>query len=121
MKNINFYKFNENVGVVECFIEDEFISIKNKLGDFSIEDKTLPKKSWQAIYMEQYYNENKMEKICETYDEPKENSKNFWLVFFIFFLEEGQTLNTPYGNITVSELKNIPSIYKNTLDFEEVD
>jgi len=120
-EKINFFKFNQNTGVVEVFIEDEFKTIKDKLNNFTIEDKTLSKDNWQVLYMEQYFSENKMTKICNTYDEPADNTKNFWLVFFIYELKEGQILCTPFGNITVGKLKKIPSEYRKTLEFNDYD
>ena len=121
IENINFYKFNKNTGVVEIFIKEEFLIIKDKLSDFSIEDKTLSKDNWQIIYMEQYFSKNKMIKICNTYDKPADNTKEFWLVFFIYELKEGQILCTPFGNITVTKLKKLPSEYKKILEFNDYD
>ena len=119
LEKINFFKFNENTGVVEVFIEDEFKTIKDKLSDFTIENKTLTKDNWQVLYMEQYFNENKKTKICNTYNEPADNINKFWLVFFIYELKEGQILYTPFGNITVTKLKKLPSEYKKILEFND--
>jgi len=119
LEKINFFKYNENTGVVEVFIEDEFKTIKDRLSDFTIEDKTLTKDNWQVLYMEQYFDVNKKTKICNTYDEPEDNKKNIWLVFFIYGLKEGQILCTPFGNITVTKLKKLPSEYRKILEFND--
>ena len=121
LEKINFYKFNKNIGVVEIFIEDEFKTIKNRLDEFIIEDKTLPRDSWQVLYMEQYFSADRKTKICDTYDKPKNDTKDFYLIFFIYYLEEGQILYTPFGNVKVTELKELNSEYKGKLQFEDID
>jgi len=121
LQKTNFYKFNKNTGVVEIFIEDEFKTIKDKLNEFTIEDKTLPRDSWQILYMEQYFSMDRKIKICDTYDEPKNDAKDFYLVFFIYELAEGQILCTPFGNMKVTELKELRSEYKGILQFEDFD
>lgn len=120
-QKINFYKFSKNSGVVEVFIDVEFETIKDKLDEFMIEDKNLPKSDWQVLYMEQYFTANRLTKICDTYDEPERDTKNFFLVFFLYKLTEGQVLHTPFGNVTVSKMKELPTEYKKKLEFEDYD
>jgi len=121
LEKINFYKFNKNTGAVEIFIEDEFITIKDKLAEFTIEDKTLQKADWQVLYMEQYFSADKKTKICDTYDKPAGDIKGFWIVFFIYELKAGQILRTPFGKMVVTKLGEIPPEYKSILEFEEYD
>ena len=71
--------------------------------------------------MEQYFTEDKTVKICETYDEPSDDVKEFYLVFFIYDLCKGQVLYTPFGTVTVTELKELPSEYEKELEFEPMD
>lgn len=121
MQNINFYKFKKKIGVVELFINNSFKTIKDKLGDFIIEDNSIARDNWQVPYMEQYFNADRSIKICNTYDEPESNISNFYLVFFIYELTEGQILRTPFGNIIVTKLKKIVREYKKILDFNPID
>jgi len=121
LEKINFYEFNESVGVVEVFVDFEFKEIKEMLGNFTIEDKSLPKDSWQVPYMEQYFHADKMTKLCDTHDEPANDTKGFYLVFFIYNLAKGQVLYTPFGNIIVTELKLLPAEYKTALEFDNFD
>ena len=120
-QKINFYKFKRKVGVVEILINDDFRTIKDKLDKFSIEDKSISEDSWQILYMEQYFSENRTIKLCKTYEEPPEDTKNFNLVFFIYELEKGQILQTPFGNAVVTELLELPQEYKKSLEFEKMD
>ena len=118
---INFYKFKSGIDVVEIFIGDEFKTIKDKLGKFAIEDKSTTKDNWQVLYMEQYFSADRRKKLCDTYDEPADNVKDFYLIFFIYYLAEGQILRTPYGNVKVLALQKLPGEYMNSLEFEDVD
>jgi hypothetical protein len=118
---INFYEFNEKIGVVEVLIDTEFKLIKDKLDDFTIEDKSISKNSWQVLYMEQYFSADRSMKLCEAYTEPADDTKDFYLVFFIYELASGQILQTPFGNVTVTELQKLPQEYKKSLEFEEMD
>ena len=120
-QQINFYKYKKEMGVVEVFIENDFNSIKSKLDEFTIEDKSISKDSWQVLYMEQYFSADRAIKLCEAYDEPKNNPKGFYLVFFIYELSQGQTLLTPFGNTVVTKLQELPREYKKTLEFEKID
>ena len=117
----NFYEFKTGVGVVEILINSDFKTIKDKLDEFMIEDKSTSIDSWQVLYMEQYFSADRTKKLCEIYEEPKDDTKDFNLVFFIYFLAEGQILKTPFGCLTVTKLKKLPSEYKKSLEFEEVD
>ena len=121
IQEINFYNFNKNVGVVEVLINDKFEIIKNKLNEFTVEDNSLPKDSWQTLYMEQYFSADRKIKLCKIFEEPADNIKDFNLVFFIYYLAKGQILQTPFGNMMITELRELPQEYKKSLEFEEVD
>ena len=121
IQEINFYNFNKNVGVVEVLIKDKFEIIKNKLNEFTVEDNSLPKDSWQTLYMEQYFSADRKIKLCKIFEEPADNIKDFNLVFFIYYLAKGQILQTPFGNMMITELRELPQEYKKSLEFEEVD
>ena len=81
LQKTSFYKFKKNFGVVEVFIEDAFETIKDKLDEFTLEDKNSPKSDWQVLYMEQYFTANRLTKICDTYDEPESDTKTFFSFF----------------------------------------
>lgn len=121
MPKINFYKYNGDFGVIEVFIECEFRLIKNQLHKFCIIDKEIASENWQTLYMEQYYSADRKGKICDIYDEPDITISNFYLVFFMYSLQVGQTLQTPYGEVTVSDLYELPSEYRNNIVFEDLD
>ena len=121
LQKINFFKFKKKMGVVEIFIDGKFESVKDKLGDFTIEDKSLSRDNWQVLYMEQYFDANRAAKLCETYEEPARDTSGFNLVFFIYGLAAGQTLCTPFGKITVTKLQKLPREYKKKLEFEPLD
>ena len=121
VQNINFYKFKRTIGVVEIFINDAFISIKDKLENFVVEDKSKSEENWQTIYMEQYFNADRSKKLCETYDAPADDIKEFRLVFFIHFLSKNQILITPFGKVAVTKLQKLPRQYKSFLEFEPSD
>ena len=121
MQKTNFFKFKKNMGVVEIFINDDFKALKDKLGDFTIEDKSLSRDNWQVLYMEQYFSADRKIKLCETYEVPADETKGFNLVFFIYELTMGQILCTPFGNIIVTKLQKLPREYKKKLKFEVLD
>jgi len=121
MPKINFFKFKKKMGVVEMLINENFKVIKDKLGDFAIEDKTLPRDNWQVQYMGQYFSVNRSIKLCETSNEPAEETNDFNLVFFIYKLAAGQILCTPFGNIAVTKLQKLPREYKKNLEFAPLD
>jgi len=119
---INFYTFNKKIGVVEVFAGKSKVSVlKTRLDEFLIENKMLPQANWQAMYMEQYFSEDRTKKLCETYDEPADDTQNFILTFFIYELTAGQTLCTPFGKVTVTELLPLPTEYKKLLKFHRMD
>jgi hypothetical protein len=117
----NFYEFKTGVGVVEILINSDFKTIKGKLDEFMIEDKSTSIDSWQVLYMEQYFSADRTKKLCDTYNEPADDTEDFFLTFFIYFLTEGQVLHTPYGSVKVMALKKLPREYRRSLDFEDAD
>jgi hypothetical protein len=121
IKSIDFYKYKKNIGVVECMYSGNFLSLKDAISDFLIEDKKLLESDWQAVYMEQYFSSDRATKLCETYDEPADDAKGFIIVFFIYDLKVGQVLRTPFGNYPVIEIKKVPKEYKRALEFEPFD
>ncbi|MCL2797042.1 MAG: hypothetical protein FWD58_03185 [Firmicutes bacterium] len=125
---INFYdydfvdEYGQRTGVVEVFVCCEFSKIKKNLFEsFMIEDDNAPEKEWQVLYMEQYFSADRSKKLCDTYDTPENNAKNFFLVFFIYELSEGQVLQTPWGSVTVTNLQKLPDEYSGLLEFEPAD
>ncbi|MCL2818060.1 MAG: hypothetical protein FWD39_06730 [Clostridiales bacterium] len=120
-QKIGFYEFKKNIGVVEFFCQSEFKTIKDKLDNFAIEDRTMPEENWQTLYMEQYFSADRSKKLCETYDEPADDVKEFNIVFFIYELSQGQVLLTPFGSAVVPKLQKLPKEYKRALEFEKAD
>jgi hypothetical protein len=46
---VNFYKYKGHIGAVEVLYTDRFSTLKDKIGDFAIEDDTQPQANWQVI------------------------------------------------------------------------
>ena len=121
IQRINFFEYKKDIGVIEVLIKGKFETIREKLGYFTIEDKSLPKDSWQVLYMEQYFSVDRTVKLCKTFEVPMDDVNEFNLVFFIYYLAAGQILQTPFGNVMVTELQKLPKEYKKSLEFEGVD
>ena len=73
---------------------------------------------WQCPYMEQYLNDDGTEKLCEMYDEPEEPVKPCRVAFFIY-KDEAEVLRTPYGEFDLSDVKKLPKLLKEIIEFEE--
>ncbi len=112
------YDYNKEWYLVEMLLDIPPSEID--WSNINVPQKGLKRSSWQCAYMEQYLNENGTEKICETYDEPKENVKPCRVVFFIFKVP-ANILSTPYGDFELKSTNKVPERLENIVEFEEVD
>ena len=112
------YKYKKGILLIDMIIEEKFSNIN--LGDFIVPEENVEEDYWQVPYMEQYFDVNSNNKICETYDEPDDYQFPTRVLFFIYE-SSGKVLTTPYGNVElITELK-VPKDIKKEIDFESID
>lgn len=72
--------------------------------------------------MEQYLNAQGTEKLCETFDLPREDVRPCRVVFFLFKDEQkATTLCTPYGDFALASGAKVPARLARIVEFEEAD
>lgn len=106
--NIKYYKYKKNVGVVDAKFLGDYSLLK--IDKFYMEDAEYPPGDWHTPYMPQYYHHENYQKLRKTNE--TQHEKIFRVVFFIFFLREGQNLVTPYGTYIVRKLTDLPDVLK---------
>ncbi len=110
------YKFNKEWLLVEMILNVP--TSKIDWGSIVVPDDTLDESCWQCPYMEQFLNADGTEKLCETYDEPKEAVNPSRIAFFIY-KESSRILHTAYGDFDLTSAQELPKRLKSIIDFEE--
>ena len=110
------YNFNEEWLLVEMILNIPTSEID--WDSMVVSDDTLDKGEWQCAYMEQFLNADGTEKLCEVYDEPKDDVNPSRVAFFIF-REGSRVLRTVYGDFDLSNVKNLPNRLKSIIEFQE--
>lgn len=77
----------------------------------------VKRESWQVPYMEQYLNGDGTEKLCETYETPKECGKSCRVAFFLY-KGPARTLSTPYGDLELRSGGQVPKRLEGLIEFE---
>lgn len=121
IRELNFYKFNEDVGLIEALIHCEFNKFEKNIDSFVIKEKANLRDDFQTLYMEQYLDYEGIKKICDTYDIPNSSVNVFRIIFFIHGLKEGQYLDCRYGTFRVQELQALPKRLAGIIEYEPVD
>ncbi len=116
--NAKCYDFHEEVLLLDVVIEDQFQNID--LMEFTVPEEGCKKSDWQVPYMEQFLYCDKDEKLCPTYEEPDDDTSPVRICFFIF-KGEGTILQTPYGNVDLSDPLPLPDSLAEIIEFDEED
>ena len=121
MDTVKFYEcyhFNEEYYLVEMVLDIPAHDIE--WDKICVPQEGIHPSNWQCAFLEQYLNEDGTVRICNMYNEPKENRKPCRVTFFIFKVPT-RTLSTPYGDFLLSDVNPIPERLKNIIEFEEAD
>lgn len=82
-----------------------------------VPEEGVKESDWQCAYMEQYLNSSGTEKICRTYETPKEDVCPCRVAFFIYKTDSG-FLRTPYGNFELGDTTGAPVRLTSILEFD---
>ena len=110
------YRFRKNWLVVELTLPctpDEI----DWFG-FSVPEDGVDEFDRQVPYMEQYLTKDGTDKLCDAWDEPEEQEAPSRIAFFLHRTEGGTVLETPYGDVSLSELAPLPERLIEILEFE---
>lgn len=114
----NCYDYNDDCYLIEMALDIPAHDI-NWIR-FLVPQEGVRKSDWQCAFMEQYLNEDGTARICDLYDEPKENVKPCRIAFFIF-KTPAEVLSTPYGDFLLSDPNPLPDRLADIIEFEESD
>ena len=109
------YRFNRQYLLVEITLDMTPDDI-DWFG-FSVREEGLSEFDRQTPYMEQYLTPEGTDKLCEAWDEPEDQTAPSRVAFFLF-RTEGTVLETPYGEIDLSEPTAMPERLKAIIEFE---
>lgn len=90
------------------------------LDDFVVPQDGVAPDDWQTAYLEQYFNEDGTQKICDLYDVPEEAMPYCRIAFFIYKVG-ADILKTPYGEFRLSGDRKTPPRLRNLIETEEED
>lgn len=110
------YSFNRTHIVVEITLDmtpDEI----DWFG-FSVPEENVDEFERIVPHMEQYLTPDGKDKLCDAWDEPEEQESPTRVAFFLR-KSDCPTLETPYGNIDVSQTERLPLRLKEILEFEK--
>lgn len=85
---------------------------------FSVPEEGVDEFNRQTPYMEQYLTPDGTDKLCDAWDEPEEQNAPTRVAFFLHRTEQGTTLETPYGNVSLTDLAPLPERLTAILEFE---
>jgi hypothetical protein len=115
---IGVYDYNDNAVLIELIVDE--IPEDIDFGNFCVPNNKLEKSFWQVAYMEQYLDEDGINKLCDTFDTPNEKVKPSRIAFFIF--KDGNVkLSTPYGDFSILNFKKLPDRLAKIIDFDDFD
>jgi len=112
------YDFNEHCLLVEIIFD--ISSNKIKWSEIYAPVDGLEKDYWQAPYMEQYLNIDGTAKICKLYDEPSPKVRPCRVAFFVY-KSKAEILHTPYGDLSLTEIEELPVRLTEIIEFEEFE
>jgi hypothetical protein len=110
------YSFNRTHIVVEITLDmtpDEI----DWFG-FSVPEENVDEFERIVPHMEQYLTPDGKGKLCDAWDEPEIQESPTRVAFFLR-KSDCPTLETPYGNIDVSQTERLPLRLKEILEFEK--
>ena len=110
------YKYNKEWLLVEMILNVPTSEID--WDSMVVPDDTLDEGDWQCPYMEQFLNADGTEKLCEVYDDPKEDVNPSRIAFFIY-REGSELLRTAYGDFDLTNAQKLPKRLKSIIEFEE--
>lgn len=110
------YKYNKEWLLVEMILNVPTSEID--WDSMVVPDDTLDEEDWQCPYMEQFLNADGTEKLCEVYDDPKEDVNPSRIAFFIY-REGSELLRTAYGDFDLTNAQKLPKRLKSIIEFEE--
>ena len=114
------YDFNEEWYLVEMILDETPARID--WGAMTVSAEGVDRANWQCPYMEQYLNAQGSEKLCETFDLPREDVRPCRVVFFLFKDEQkAATLCTPYGDFALASGAKVPARLARIVELEEAD
>lgn len=98
-----------------------FASPENiEVSEFTQEDPSLSRDSWQVAYDEKYLNTDGNEVIGDWMTKPPD-SEETRLAFFLHYIHFDRPLLTPYGSYELPPPTPMPERLKGMIEYEEVD
>ncbi len=89
------------------------------IGEFTQRVEDLPRSSWQAPFEEKYLDLTGEKIIGDYFDLPKTSEGLTRLTFFIYYLDTSKPLQTPFGEIQLIEVTDIPERIRNIIQYED--
>ncbi len=109
------YRFGRNWRIVELTLPctpDEI----DWFG-FSVPEEGVGEYDRAVPYMEQYLSPDGTEKLCDAWEEPEDQQSPSRVAFFLP-VTGGDTLETPYGDISLTDPGPLPERLRAILEFE---
>ena len=85
---------------------------------FSVPEEGVDEFDRIVPHMEQYLTEDGTDKLCDAWDEPEEQYSPTRVTFFIR-KSDATVLETPYGDIDISEPIKAPDRLRDIIEFEK--
>lgn len=104
----------------EWYLVEMVLNVPSSQIDWSgivVPEEGVKESDRQCAYMEQYLNRDGTERICETYETPKEAVCPCRVAFFIYKTDSG-LLHTPYGDFELDDTAETPTRLTSILDFD---
>lgn len=85
---------------------------------FSVPEEDIDEFDRIVPHMEQYLTPDGTDTLCDAWDEPEEQLKPTRVAFFLR-KSEGTVLETPYGEILLTDTQKTPERLRSILEFEK--
>ncbi len=85
---------------------------------FSVPEEGVDEFDRIVPHMEQYLTEDGTDKLCDAWDEPEEQYSPTRVAFFIR-KSDATSLETPYGDIDISNPQKAPDRLRDIIEFEK--
>ncbi len=111
---------NSEVHLIEVFVQAKASEVE--IGGFTQEDPNRPQDSWQVAYDEHYLNEAGTE-VVGTFmsDLTQIQQESTRLAFYLYFIDFSRPIRTPYGEVMLPSVTDLPERLRSVIEFVEVD
>ena len=108
-----------NVHLIEVKVKAPYDQFD--IGDFTQRQNDVDELDWQTPWDEKFLNTIGTEIIGDSFEPPKSSIPSSRVIFYFHFLDFGQSLITPFGDISLKKSGQLPERLSSIIRYEKPD